>query len=149
MQTLFDTAQEQAILRRLEGLQPSSPRQWGKMNAGQAMAHCSIALEMATGDNPRKQKLIGKLFAPFVRSSLLGEKPFSRNSPTDPAFVVTDEKDFAQEKQRLTGLVNRFCQRGPSEAAKFEHSFLGRISGEEWGVMMYKHVDHHLRQFGA
>jgi hypothetical protein len=149
MQTLFDTAQEQAILRRLEGLQPSSPRQWGKMNAGQMMAHCSIALEMATGDNPRKQKLIGKLFAPFVRSSLLGEKPFSRNSPTDPAFIVTGEKDVAQEKQRLSALVNRFCQRGASEAAKYEHSFLGRISGEEWGVMMYKHVDHHLRQFGA
>jgi hypothetical protein len=51
--------------------------------------------------------------------------------------------------QMMAGVVNRFCERGPSEAAKSEHSFLGRLSGQEWGVMMYKHLDHHLRQFGA
>ena len=119
------------------------------MAAAQMMAHCSNALEVATGDRPLKQKLIGKIFAPFVRSSLLGEKPFSRNSPTDPAFIVTEEKDFEAEKQRLTGIVNRFCERGPEKASVQVHSFLGKLNGEEWGVMMYKHLDHHLRQFGA
>jgi hypothetical protein len=149
MQTLFDPARQQAILERLDRLQPSSPRQWGKMNAGQMLAHCSIAMEMATGDAPRKQKLIGKILAPFVRSSLLGDKLFSRNSSTDPAFIVTDDRDFAKEKQRLAGLVKLFCQRGPTEAANSKHSFLGRLTGDEWGVMMFKHLDHHLRQFGA
>jgi hypothetical protein len=92
--------------------------------------------------------LIGKLLAPFFRSSMLGEKPFGRNAPTDPAFVVTDARDFAREKARLAGLVARFCDRGAAEAGKQTHSFLGRMSGEEWGVLMYKHLDHHLRQFG-
>ena len=149
MQSLFDPESRQSVLGRLEGLQPVAARQWGKMSAGQMLAHCSIAMEVATGETPRKQALIGRIFGPFVRSSLLGEKPFSRNSPTDPTFVVTDEKDFDAEKQRLTRLVNTFCESGPEKASAHTHSFLGRLRGEEWGVMMYKHIDHHLRQFGA
>ena len=149
MQSLFDPADRESVLGRLEGLRPGAARQWGKMSAGQMLAHCSIAMEVATGETPRKQALIGRIFAPFVRSSLLGEKPFSRNSPTDPTFIVTDEKDFDAEKRRLTRLVNTFCESGPEKASAHTHSFLGRLRGEEWGVMMYKHLDHHLRQFGA
>jgi len=149
MRNLFEPAAKQSILERLGALSPGAARQWGKMDASQMMAHCSVALEAGTGDKPLKQKLIGKIFAPFVRSSFLGEKPFGKNSPTDPAFIVTDARDFAREKERLAGLVARFCERGPSEAGKYIHSFLGRISGDDWGVIMYKHLDHHLRQFSA
>lgn len=149
MHNLFTPADEQSILQRLGQLRPGASRQWGKMTAAQALTHCSRAIEVATGDLPLKQKLIGKVFAPFVRGSLLGEKPFPHNSPTDPAFVVADERDFMKSKQHLTEVIDLFCRRGPEEAAKRVHSFLGRLSGEEWGVMMYKHVDHHLRQFGA
>ena len=149
MQTLFDPAGRERIFDRLARLPPDAPRQWGKMEAGQMLAHCSTALSMATGDQPRKQKLIGKIFAPFVRSSLLGEKPFSRNSPTDPAFIVTGKKEFETERRRLTDLIELFAARGPEKAASQTHSFLGKLSGDEWGVMMYKHIDHHLRQFGA
>jgi hypothetical protein len=149
MHNLFTPADEQAILQRLEKLQPGAPRQWGKMNAAQMLTHCSRALEVATADLPLKQKLIGKVFAPFVRGSLLGEKPFPKNSPTDPAFVVADERDFAKAKQHLAEVIDLFLRRGPAEAAKQVHSFLGRLTGEEWGIMMYKHVDHHLRQFGS
>jgi hypothetical protein len=149
MHSLFDPDARESILARLAKLEPGAARQWGKMTDGQMLAHCSAALEVATGDKPRRQAFIGKVFAPFVRSSLLGEKSFSRNSPTDPAFVMTDEKEFEAEKRRLTGLVIRFCECGPEKASAQIHSFLGRLKGEEWGVMMYKHLDHHLRQFGA
>jgi hypothetical protein len=149
MGTLFDPADRDSILERLAKLQPDATRQWGKMTCAQALAHCTVALEAGTGDKPRKQQLIGKVFAPFVRKSLLGEKPFSRNSPTDPTFVVTDDRDFEAERQRLTGVIKRFCELGPQNASTQAHSFFGRMSGEEWGLLMYKHLDHHLRQFGA
>ncbi|MEP6801212.1 MAG: DUF1569 domain-containing protein [Acidobacteriota bacterium] len=149
MQTLFDPAGRDLLLARLSRLSPDAPRQWGKMDAGQMLAHCSTALSVATGDQPSRQKLIGKIFAPFVRSSILGEKPFSRNSPTDPAFIVTGKREFETEKRRLTDLIERFAARGPDQAASRTHSFLGKLSGDEWGVMMHKHIDHHLRQFGA
>ena len=92
MHSLFDPADRQSVRERLERLEPAAVRQWGKMDAAQMLAHCSAALEVGTGQTPRRQALIGKMFAPFVRSSLLGDKPFRKNSPTDPSFVVTDEK---------------------------------------------------------
>jgi Protein of unknown function (DUF1569) len=149
MPSLFEPAAQKAIVDRLSALPPTSTRQWGKMDVAQMLAHCSAALEVGVGDRSRKQALIGKVFAPFVRTSILGDKPFSKNSPTDPTFVVTDARDFEREKQRLLELVARFCERGAHAAGGQMHSFLGRISGEEWGALMYKHLDHHLGQFGG
>lgn len=149
MSTLFDAADRDSILQRLAKLEAGSTRQWGKMNPAQALTHCSLALETATGVRPMKQKLIGKLLAPLVRSSVLGEKPFGKNSPTDPTFVVSDARDFAKERERLVGLVERFAKAGPEGAASYTHAFFGKLAGEEWGRLMYKHLDHHLRQFGA
>ena len=113
------------------------------------LAHCSAALEVGTGDRPRKQALIGKVLAPFVRGSVLGDKPFTRNSPTDPTFVIADQRDFARERERLIELIARFSAAGAAAAGGQMHSFFGRISGEEWGTLMYKHLDHHLGQFGG
>jgi hypothetical protein len=149
MPNLFNASDRDAILGRISGLQPGAARQWGKMGAAQMLAHCSIAMEAGTGDRPRKQQLIGKLLAWMVRSKVLGDQPFSRNSPTDPTFIVKDDRDFDLEKRRLMSLVSKFCEQGPDNAGRQTHSFLGRMTGDEWGVMMHKHIDHHLKQFDA
>ena len=147
--TLFDPAARERLLGRLAALRPGAPRQWGKMDPAQALAHCALALEAATGDHPSKQKLLGKVLAPFVRKSVLGPKPFSRNSPTDARLRVAGPRDFARERERLLALVSKFAAAGPAGAGRWEHVFFGRLSGEEWGVLMHKHIDHHLSQFGA
>ena len=149
MQNLFDPADRASIERRVMALQASSARQWGTMNPAQAMAHCVVGLEMACGDRPKKQALLGRVITPFIRSFVLGEAPMRKNAPTGPEFVIADERNLATEQQRVTALVDRFCQRGPSAAATAVHRFFGRLSGEEWGRLMYKHLDHHLRQFGG
>ena len=149
MKSLFSADVRQEIVRRLDALQAGSTRHWGKMDPAQALAHCTTAMEMATGDLPRKQVLIGRLLGPFLKSMLLGEKPFAKNGPTDPAFIVSDPRDFAKEKSRLVATVTRFCEKGPGAVDGSVHSFLGPLTGDEWGVMMYKHLDHHLRQFGT
>ena len=149
MENLFNPQDRGAIDRRLSALQPTSPRQWGKMAAPQMLAHCSAALEIACGDRVKKQSLVGRVLAPFVRSTVLGEKPFSRNGPTDPDFKIVDERNFAIEHARLTALLDRFCSQGSSSADGLVHSFFGRLSGNDWGRLMYKHLDHHLRQFSA
>jgi hypothetical protein len=148
MYDLFDTTSRRELLDRLDRLKPDSPRQWGKMTPAQMLAHCANALEVANGDHPKKQRLIGRLLSPLVRKKILGDAPFPRNSPTDPDFVIGDDRDFAKEKARLQALAARFAELGPDHAAACTHSFFGRLSGREWGVMMGKHLDHHLRQFG-
>lgn len=149
MESLFEPANRDAILARLAALQPECARQWGKMDPAQMLCHCAIALETGTGDRPMKQKLIGKILMPFFRSSILGEKPFNKNSPTDPTFVVSAPRDFNAERARLTGLIHRFAERGEPAAGKETHAFFGKMTGQEWGELMYKHIDHHLRQFGG
>lgn len=149
MQNLNDPANRQAILGRLSALTPSHPRQWGKMNAAQMLAHCALIMEIACGDRPKKQIFIGRLLAPFVRSTALGDRPFGRNGPTGREFKILDERDFAAERTRLADLVDRFCTRGPAGAEGLVHPFFGRLTAEEWGRLMYKHLDHHLRQFNA
>jgi hypothetical protein len=149
MRSLFNPADRDEVVGRLGAIQPASPRAWGKMTPAQMLCHCARALETGTGDRPMKQKLLGKILMPFVRSSILGAKPFSRNSPTDPTFVVKETCDFGAERARLLDLITRFVQRGEAAAAKETHTFFGKMTGQEWGELMYKHLDHHLRQFGG
>lgn len=149
MKSLFESAARDEVVARLGALRPDAARAWGKMDPAQMLCHCSRALEAATGDRPMKQKLIGKLLMPFLRKSILGEKPFSRNSPTDPTFVISDTCDFGEERTRLLALIQRFVERGETAAGNETHAFFGKLSGQEWGEVMYKHLDHHLRQFGV
>jgi hypothetical protein len=149
MKTLFNSADHDALVARIHSLQPAAARQWGKMDPAQMLCHCSRALETATGDRPMKQKFLGKILTPLIRSSIFSEKPFSKNSPTDPTFVVAEERDFAEERAKLLMLIDRLVARGPAAAGDAPHAFFGKLSGEEWGQLMYKHIDHHLQQFGV
>jgi hypothetical protein len=104
---------------------------------------------VTTGEMPRKRLLIGYLVGWMVRGKMLGPEPFPKSSPTDPSFVVNGPRDFTTERARLREQVELFVRRGPGVAATRPHSFLGHLSGDEWGIVMGKHLDHHLRQFGV
>jgi hypothetical protein len=149
MPNVFEAADGDRLLARVETLAPDASRQWGKMTAAQMLAHCTIAVEAANGAKPMKQAFLGKVLTPFVRSAFVGPKPFSRNSPTGPMLVVADAREFAGEKARLLAALARLREVGPDAAARHPHGFIGRMTGEEWGFLQWKHVDHHLRQFGA
>jgi hypothetical protein len=149
MNSLFDPEHREEILRRIATLRPDSQRAWGKMEVAQMLAHCARAAEAAAGEHPSKQKWIGKLLAPFMRSRILGDAPYARNLPTGPSFVVSDPRDFEREKAHLFAAIQRFCDGGPAKASQSVHGFLGHLDGETWGRLQYKHLDHHLHQFGA
>jgi hypothetical protein len=119
------------------------------MDVAQMLAHCAQGLDAAMTDRPVRQAFLGRLVTPFLRPLILGGKPFRRNAPTDPSFVVSDFRDFEAEMRRLAHLIDRFIQRGPGQAARVPHIFFGRLRGDQWGRLMFKHLDHHLRQFGV
>jgi Protein of unknown function (DUF1569) len=150
MKNLYEAATVKEIKDRIARLGPASTRQWGKMTASQAMAHCSVGMEWAVGDNNPPRMFIGRLFGPIAKSSLLkDEKPMSRNAPTARSLVVKDERNLSKECQRLSTLVERFSSAGPRGCTKHPHTFFGPMTPEEWASLMYKHLDHHLRQFGV
>lgn len=150
MKNLYEASTVQEIHQRLAQLQPDSPRQWGKMDAAQAMAHCALAMEWAVGDRATKQLLIGRIFAPLIKPKLLGtDEPMRRNTGTAKELIIADTRDLERERARLASLIDRFCTAGPSACTKNPHPFFGRITPEQWAIVMYKHVDHHCRQFGV
>jgi len=149
MQTIFDPAARDELLRRVDAIQPGSARQWGKMTPSQMLEHTARALEVATGGTTAKQIFIGKVIGRFVLKGVLGEKPLGKNSPTDPAFVVHDEPELEPARERLKTLIRDMHDAGATNSNGRVHSFFGKMTGAEWGVLQYKHVDHHLRQFGA
>lgn len=150
MDTLFAPAACDRILRRIETLRPDSPREWGKMDPAQMMSHCALALEAATGDAVLHSNFAAKLIGPLFKNMIVGPKPFSRNSPTHPLLVLNKSPcDFTKEKTRLVAIVRKFHDLGPDSAAKYRHAFVQKLTGDEWGRVQYKHLDHHLRQFGA
>jgi len=150
MQSLFNSSDRDAILHRVDALQPNAMRLWGTMTPAQALCHCAVAVEFCTGDRPVKQKLIGKLLAWVVRPSLLRtEKPMGKNAPTDPQLVISDERDLAAEQARLRTAIVKMSERCAAAAGIAIHPFFGKLTGDEWGILMFKHIDHHLRQFGG
>lgn len=149
MKTLFEAPAVIEIKQRMFVLRPESERLWGKMNAAQALAHCSAAMEMALGDTSPRRVLIGRLLGPMFKSVYSNEKPFQRKSPTHPSLIVSDQRDLAKERQRLAGLIDRFSASGAEGCTEHPHPFFGKLSSTEWATGMYKHLDHHLRQFGV
>jgi len=149
MKNLFETTAVEEVKERMVQLRPDSERLWGTMNPAQALAHCSILMEVTVGLRRLPRSLIGRVVGRFVKPTILNEEPLRSNMPTDKNFVVGDERDLVAEQQRLRELVDRFATGGPQGCAKNPHSFFGPMTAAEWSRMMYKHLDHHLRQFGV
>lgn len=149
VRNLFETEAVDEVISRIDALQPSAQRQWGKMDVSQMMAHCSTALDMASGRIQLPRLLIGRLIGGFIKPIFWNEKPFSRNNPTDPKLVVSDQRDFLREQERLQANVRQFHDGGESGCTKHPHPFFGDLTPQQWSRGMYKHLDHHLRQFGA
>lgn len=150
MKHLFDPAMAGEVQSRLQGLDPDAARLWGRMTAAQAMAHCASAMEMASGDLRPRRVLLGRILGPLVKAKVLADDaPFGRNSPTAKELKSGPEVDFSVERARLAALVERFARAGPAGCSPHPHPFFGRLSPQEWAVLAYKHLDHHLRQFGA
>lgn len=149
MKNLFQPETFDEAISRIDKLQPNSPRQWGKMDAAQMMAHVSATLDMASGKLNLPRVFIGRLLGPLVKPLFTNEKPFSRNSPTDQKLKVADPRDFVREQNQLKLKVQEFHQGGEAQCTRHPHPFFGSLSPQDWGRGMYKHLDHHLRQFGV
>jgi hypothetical protein len=149
MKNLFEQETVDEVLARIDKLQPVTQRQWGKMDVAQMLAHCSAALDMASGRINPPRVLIGRLIGSLAKPIYTNEKPLSRNSPTDKKLLVSDQRDFLREQEQLKLKVRQFCQGAEPQCTRYPHPFFGVLTPQEWSRGMYKHIDHHLRQFGV
>lgn len=150
MKNIFDPADAESFVKRIDQLTPQSTPQWGKMNVAQMLAHCNVTYEMIYENkhNPAKgfKRFILKL---LVKPVVVGNKPYKPNSPTAPAFLVVNEREFESEKTRLKQYIQRVATDGATKFEGKESNSFGALQASEWNTMMAKHLEHHLRQFGV
>ena len=114
------------------------------------MAHCCVAYEMVYENKHKAPNAFMKFFLKlFVKDMVVGPKPYKKNSQTAPAFLIKDERDFETEKARLISYLKKTQELGAEHFDDKESLSFGKLSKAEWNVMFYKHLDHHLAQFGV
>jgi len=147
---LFDQKETQESLERINALTHESQALWGKMDVTQMFAHCNVAYELVYTDKHPKpkgfQKFIIKLFAKNV---VVGPKPYKKNSRTAPMFLISDHRVFDNERNRLVEHLQKTQQLGTEHFNRKESRAFGTLSTKEWNTLFSKHLDHHLKQFGA
>lgn len=146
VKNLFSPLVKEEITRRINQLTPGSKALWGKMNVEQMLAHLQRPIALAFGKHKIKGNFILKLIGPLFKSALYNEKPYKHGLPTDTTYVVSDAKNFEQEKDKFIEMVNDFKEENISDA---KHDIFGTLTKEQWAKATWKHIDHHLQQFGV
>jgi len=150
MKNIFLKEDVSEYIDRINELSPDSKALWGKMSVNQMLAHCNVSYEMVYEDIHKKpNNFIKIVLRLFVKNKVVNEKPYSKNNPTAPQFIVKDERNFEIEKNRLINYIIKTQELGEDTfEGKISHSF-GKLSAKEWNNMFAKHLDHHLTQFSV
>src|SRR5215469_11361305 len=152
MKNLFDPTPVDEIKQRIMRLRPESERRWGNMTLAQTLAHCTSGVQMAMGIiNPKRASFPANIIGLLIKPVIFGDdKPMRRNSPSSPdLFSDPTQCDFERERAQLIAAVDSFATKGAASCSQHPHPFFGPLQPQQWAILMYKHVDHYLRQFGV
>ncbi len=150
MHSLWIEPDRSDLLGRFDRLRPDTSARWGKMSAPQMLAHIGDSMRMAIGAvrvEPRRTPL---RFTPIKQLVIYGLPSVPRNLPTAPELKKTPPGVWFEDLRDAKELVRRAVVRYHQPATRWpDHPAFGRLSSRAWGVLLYKHLDHHLRQFGV
>jgi hypothetical protein len=146
--TIFDATSRQQLLDRLARLRPDSARRWGRMTPNEMMCHLEDSMRVATGESQARARE-SFLSNPLMRRLVIYHMPWPKGkAQTVPEMLATRPSEFEADRKRLSDWVRKAGERGPN-AAWAPHPAFGKMSGRDYGVLIYRHVDYHLRQFGV
>lgn len=150
MQTLFDQKVHQEILTRIDLLTENSQPKWGKMDVGQMVKHCQMPLLVASGKMELTEKagILKKMVFKLYKPIMYNDKPWPESVSTPKDFKITEPQIFETERDHLKTTVKEFHEKALNMHWP-KHPYFGSFSTDQWGRMQFKHLDHHLRQFGV
>lgn len=150
LSNIFTKSVADNVIQRINKLEPVTQPNWGRMSVDQMLAHCNVTYEMVYEDkHPKPGFLLKLILKSFVKNKVVNELPYNRNSRTAPMFLIKESKNFEAEKNRLIGYITRTQEMGENKFDNRESLSFGKLSKTEWNNMFYKHLDHHLTQFGV
>ena len=146
MGPLFDPVDRATILRRLDALVPNRPPRWGQFSAPEMVCHVSAGLRQGLGELDAGDP-VGPFRFPVINWFAIHVAPWPEGTAkSPPALLTTKPTSWDADVDGLRALIDRYGQRGPSASWPASAAF-GRISGRSWGVLQWRHLDHHFRQF--
>ncbi len=149
MKNIFEASVTHEIIDRINHLTPETKAHWGTMTVDQMLAHCCVTYEMLYEDkHPKPGAFMKFILRLLVKPNVVNEKPYKKQSQTAPAFLIKGSRDFEAEKARLIEFIQRTQQLGGAYFDNKETHSFGPLKTQEWNNMFYKHLDHHLTQFG-
>lgn len=150
MKNVFNQTDTHEIITRINTLTPVTAAQWGKMNVAKMLAHCNVTYELVYDNIHIKPNAFMKfIMKAVVKKTVVNEVPYKHNSSTAPMFIIKSDKDFETEKTRLINYINKTQALGAAHFEGLESYSFGILTSIEWNNMFYKHLNHHLTQFGA
>ena len=150
MKNIFTTETSNEIIARINSLTNETQALWGKMHVAQMLAHCSVSYEtIYTNKHPKPNAFVKFILKNFIKKYIVNEKPYKKSSQTAPYFIIADERDFEAEKKKLIDYILKTQELGENSFEGQESVSFGSMTKNEWNNMLYKHLDHHLSQFGA
>ena len=149
MESLFDKQGNQTIVDRINQLTPITLSQWGKMTVSQMLEHCQQPIKVSFGTLELKPNLISFLFGKSAKRQMLTQPRFKKSLPTVKEFKITHEPNFEEARKQLIEMVSKYADEGHGAIKVSKHPFFGNMTMEEWDILQWKHLDHHLKQFGV
>jgi len=144
VKSLLDDRTREQVLKRLDALAPDSKPDWGRMNVSAMLCHLTESIRMATGELPVRGKNKGAFTSFPLKHLILYVLPFPKGVRTAPELLARAPEGFVRDRATLHELTTGFasaCQGGA------RHPLFGVLSKKEWGVLQWRHMDRHLRQF--
>ena len=149
MNSIYDKTSNDAMIARINKLTPESKPVWGKMNVAQMCKHCSLAINIAFSKGNLKVNFLIKILGKMLKKKVFYGGDMGKNSPTAKEFIIKETIDFKKAKEELIYDFSRFADEGKTVIKTMNHPFWGKMTYEDWDALMWKHVDHHLKQFGV
>jgi hypothetical protein len=149
LKNLFNVTDKPELIERINKLTPDTKPQWGKMNVSQMLEHCTVSVKLALGEiKPEVNEEHLKL-GRIVKGRVFETEVFSKELPTTKEFIVKDEGSFNINKEIFIDYINRFSDSDRTFEINGMHPYFGILTMKEWSMLIWKHTNHHLIQFGV
>lgn len=148
MRSILNESDRAAITSRVRSLSASSTARWGSMDVAGMLRHLHLAARMAVGEMqiPSANKRAFQVFP--LKHLIIYVLPFPKGAPTAAELKPTADVSLEEERAAVLELLERIGT-GPREGVGPDHPLFGPLTWGQWGAATYKHVDHHLKQFGV
>jgi uncharacterized protein DUF1569 len=147
MKSIWQTEARREIQDRLSTLAPTAQAQWGKMSAPEMVCHLAESVKMTLGDLPCAPRSGALRYTP-LKQLIIYVAPWPKGVPTAPELLARVPASWSTDVKDLSALLDRLVARGDAPGLP-EHPAFGKLSTRAWGRLVYRHMDHHLRQFGV